>query len=176
MRFTVPLALCLLSFCRPSETLLRNRNLRGQLQPILLQQSRISVFGIHTSNAHILSEQHSKGISMASYLRVSIITLGSWILCRRRALASVAMSISRDSSVSTMPPTQGLIIWATLFLASATLHAAESAITKISPWKVSSINSFCSYTTTIVTLTFCRFKSLPKKKAQALHSRLSQRI
>ena len=37
---------------------------------------------------------------------------------------------------SQFTPIQGAILWCTLFLFSATLHSAESAITKISSWKV----------------------------------------
>ena len=37
---------------------------------------------------------------------------------------------------SQFTPLQGAILWCTLFLFSATLHSAESAITKISSWKV----------------------------------------
>ena len=37
---------------------------------------------------------------------------------------------------STLTPFQGACIWGCLFVLSATLHSAESAITKISPWKV----------------------------------------
>ena len=38
---------------------------------------------------------------------------------------------------SNFTPFQGACIWGCLFILSATLHSAESAITKISPWKVS---------------------------------------
>lgn len=38
---------------------------------------------------------------------------------------------------SNFTPFQGACIWGCLFVLSATLHSAESAITKISPWKVS---------------------------------------
>jgi hypothetical protein len=37
---------------------------------------------------------------------------------------------------SNFTPFQGACIWGCLFVLSATLHSAESAITKISPWKV----------------------------------------
>lgn len=37
---------------------------------------------------------------------------------------------------SNFTPFQGACIWVCLFVLSATLHSAESAITKISPWKV----------------------------------------
>ena len=37
---------------------------------------------------------------------------------------------------SQFTPLQGALLWCTLFLFSATLHSAESAITKISSWKV----------------------------------------
>ena len=39
-------------------------------------------------------------------------------------------------SVEDTPPLQLLTIWALLFVLSASFHSAESAITKISPWKV----------------------------------------
>lgn len=51
-----------------------------------------------------------------------------------RAFASVGV-VSTPSTKSGSP-FQGLLLWASLFLLSAALHSAESAITKISPWKV----------------------------------------
>ena len=44
-----------------------------------------------------------------------------------------SVGVKEDSSVS---PIQGMLLWASLFLLSAGLHSAESAITKISPWKI----------------------------------------
>ena len=44
--------------------------------------------------------------------------------------------IAGASIKSNMSPVQGMLMWGSLFLISAGLHSAESAITKISPWKV----------------------------------------
>ena len=46
---------------------------------------------------------------------------------------------------STLTPFQGACIWGCLFVLSATLHSAESAITKISPWKVRLMLNASSY-------------------------------
>lgn len=43
---------------------------------------------------------------------------------------------SHAPNVESMSPVQLLGLWATLFILQAALHSAESAITKISPWKV----------------------------------------
>eukprot|EP01041_Mallomonas_annulata_P012851 gene12851-27091_t len=48
-----------------------------------------------------------------------------------------ALAISTGSDLpQTMTPMQGLAIWGSCFIISAVLHSAESAITKISPFKV----------------------------------------
>jgi hypothetical protein len=51
---------------------------------------------------------------------------------RVRAMTPVAA----NSAGPSVPPSQGLLLWAGLFLLSATLHSAESAITKLSTWKI----------------------------------------
>lgn len=52
----------------------------------------------------------------------------------------VATAISSPSKTpSTITPMQGLVIWVSLFLLSACLHGAESAMTKISPWRVKEV-------------------------------------
>eukprot|EP01039_Chlorochromonas_danica_P004672 gene4672-5119_t len=56
-----------------------------------------------------------------------------WARARSAAVASAGLSGPVPSSAS---PGRGLALWALLFLLSAVLHSAESAITKISPWKV----------------------------------------
>ena len=57
-----------------------------------------------------------------------------FLLNVRKAFASGA--ISGEVVKSNLTPIQGVSIWGALFLLSASLHSAESAITKISPWKV----------------------------------------
>jgi hypothetical protein len=51
----------------------------------------------------------------------------------KRVLATVVTSNGK----ATLTPIQGICVWFTLFILSATLASAESAITKISPWRVS---------------------------------------
>ena len=58
----------------------------------------------------------------------------SW--CTRRVFASGGMPPSGNAVHSTMSPLQGVSLWGTLFVISAALHSAESAMTKLSPWKV----------------------------------------
>lgn len=50
--------------------------------------------------------------------------------------ASGMMTSDASTSSSNLSPLQGLGVWVMLFTLSATMHSAESAITKISPWKV----------------------------------------
>jgi CBS domain containing-hemolysin-like protein len=47
---------------------------------------------------------------------------------------------------------QGLLLWGTLFILSATLHAAETAMTKISPWRVAQVAEEEGKTSPFVTL------------------------
>jgi len=49
-----------------------------------------------------------------------------------------ATSIPTEVMKSKLHPLQSSLLWLTLFLSSAALHSAESAITKLSPWKVQS--------------------------------------
>ena len=68
---------------------------------------------------------------------ISYIVKGAFIyflLNVRKVFASGA--ISGEVVKSNLTPIQGVSIWGALFLLSASLHSAESAITKISPWKV----------------------------------------
>lgn len=63
-----------------------------------------------------------------------LIALASSFIPKRAVLASVSsIGVKNEAVVS---PTQGMILWAALFMLSAALHSAESAITKISPWKI----------------------------------------
>ena len=55
----------------------------------------------------------------------------------RVAFASVIMPSEPSNNASpTSSPLQNLLAWFLLFTLSAVMHSAESAITKISPWKV----------------------------------------
>ena len=54
----------------------------------------------------------------------------------RVPVANASAGIAGASIKSNMSPMQGMFLWGSLFLLSAGLHSAESAITKISPWKV----------------------------------------
>jgi CBS domain containing-hemolysin-like protein len=50
--------------------------------------------------------------------------------------AHASVGVPSTSQKLSMSPVQGMVLWGSLFLLSAGLHSAESAITKISPWKV----------------------------------------
>lgn len=63
-----------------------------------------------------------------------IVNVVSFLKLARPCVASGAMGGPVQKSNFT--PFQGACIWGCLFILSATLHSAESAITKISPWKV----------------------------------------
>lgn len=55
------------------------------------------------------------------------------------ASSSTAATSSEASFMGNMTPVQGFLVWATLFMLSATLHSAEAAMTKISPWRVAQV-------------------------------------
>ncbi len=57
----------------------------------------------------------------------------------KKAVATAISSTLTPESKSRITPIQGLIIWVSLFLLSACLHGAESAMTKISPWRVKEV-------------------------------------
>lgn len=52
---------------------------------------------------------------------------------KNKAIAAASSAVSADTRIN---PFQALMLWAILFLISAVLHSGESAITKISPFKV----------------------------------------
>ena len=80
------------------------------------------------------SEDHAPRRRLGVLMRSMLTALASLAAFKRRALASVAsVGVKEGASVS---PIQGMVLWAALFLLSAGLHSAESAITKISPWKI----------------------------------------
>jgi len=64
-----------------------------------------------------------------------ILLVIAWFLIDKRASIASAPIIGGKTKPP-MPPLQGSAIWLFLFLLSAAMHSAESAITKISPWKV----------------------------------------
>jgi putative hemolysin len=55
------------------------------------------------------------------------------------ASSSIAATSSKETFLGKMTPVQGFLVWVTLFLLSATLHSAEAAMTKISPWRVAQV-------------------------------------
>ena len=69
------------------------------------------------------------------FLSVPIILL--YKIKVKRCWASVAAGILVESRMS---PVQELLVWAACFAISAVLHCSESAITKISPFKVHNFN------------------------------------
>lgn len=66
--------------------------------------------------------------------RSALSFISLFIFMRQRVGASV--SVSGAVTKSPFTPAQGAGLWLFLFLLSAAMHSAESAITKISPWKV----------------------------------------
>jgi CBS domain containing-hemolysin-like protein len=60
---------------------------------------------------------------------------GGFLLRAARASGMITGNPSSSDS-SNLTPLQGMGVWLMLFTLSATMHSAESAITKISPWKV----------------------------------------
>jgi CBS domain containing-hemolysin-like protein len=74
--------------------------------------------------------------ALASVFRVAPIAALLGALWRPlQAVASVG-PVGGAPIKSRFTPVQGAVLWLGLFMFSATLHSAESAITKISPWKV----------------------------------------
>lgn len=69
-------------------------------------------------------------------IRSALVTLSFMVAMRQRVFASVPVLSGAASGARTFTPAQGAGIWLFLFLLSAGMHSAESAITKISPWKV----------------------------------------
>jgi hypothetical protein len=117
---------------------------------------RSKITQLHQSNiAYQLSHQSSTSLSKKSLdvlprkksasSTVINVLFGffywSWLILRK-AHATVITGEAINTRLSTF---QGVIIWACLFLLSAALHSAESAITKISPWKVISIFLYISH-------------------------------
>jgi hypothetical protein len=56
-----------------------------------------------------------------------------FLLFTKKASASGLPNVVITKKLSSV---QGIFLWCALFLLSAGLHSAESAITKLSPWKV----------------------------------------
>lgn len=52
---------------------------------------------------------------------------------------SAAATSSKETFLGSMTPVQGFLVWGALFVLSATLHSAEAAMTKISPWRVAQV-------------------------------------
>ena len=53
--------------------------------------------------------------------------------------SSVGGAAKGEAYANKLTTGQGLLLWGTLFILSATLHAAETAMTKISPWRVAQV-------------------------------------
>ena len=76
----------------------------------------------------------TKTYSSTKFFEIVIKCLFFMSFCFRRVIASV--SAATTAVDSNLTPIQGVSLWGSLFFLSAALHSAESAITKISPWKV----------------------------------------
>ena len=93
-----------------------------------------------TSNGLTRSSRRKSFVSILSSSLISRMCL-FLVLCSfsspRVALASVIMpSEPSNNAAPASSPLQSLLAWFLLFTLSAVMHSAESAITKISPWKV----------------------------------------
>ena len=73
--------------------------------------------------------------AVSTVLRVAPLAVLGLLWRPLKAVASVG-PVGGAPINSRFTPAQGAVLWLGLFMFSATLHSAESAITKISPWKV----------------------------------------
>ena len=76
-----------------------------------------------------LSNVSRKHFPLVALYNIIAIVFGSY---KATASGGVGGAVIKTN----LTPIQGFSIWGILFILSATLHSAESAITKISPWKV----------------------------------------
>jgi hypothetical protein len=76
--------------------------------------------------------------SKVDVLKRFILALWLSFFIFKSTICKVSASISVSDGVTKSPftPLQGGLLWLLMFTVSAMLHSAESAITKISPWKV----------------------------------------
>jgi len=129
------LVACLLGWCLHVEPF-RQRALR-QFQSTVARPQRLeSRIGAVQGSVDVNVRQSKPFGSSARALlsRSALFSLGMFTLLRRVATASVP--IAAPGGKSSFSPSQGVGVWLFLFLLSAVMHSAESAITKISPWKV----------------------------------------
>lgn len=91
------------------------------------------------SSTHKFQNFVKIGIKTKHYLTrilcICMLTAIISLFTTQSAYAKILAATS-DPSETSGGGVQGLLMWALMFLSSATLHSAESAITKISPWKV----------------------------------------
>lgn len=87
-----------------------------------------------------LHVRHSLFQSMSSVLRGISAATASFLLFGRSQISHASggfiSSGSNSALRNSMSPMQVLILWGGLFLISALMHAAESAITKLSVWQL----------------------------------------
>jgi hypothetical protein len=120
------------------------------LQSSLLSEFKSSPISLISSVKHFVREKKNqlssvfgKALQGAIYLKKSLDMKSV-----TRAVISMAVTLfavarhAKASAVGAAPiksdltPAQGVALWGALFALSATLHSAESAITKLSHWKV----------------------------------------
>lgn len=98
-------------------------------------RSTAGVLANSTANTTISNAHPSFRRLIASTLQVLVLVLA----ISKGSTASVGFTpkpADPAAIADSAPPLQRIGIWLVLFLLSATMHSAESAITKISPWKV----------------------------------------
>ena len=121
----------------------------------------------------VLSEELRGRRNIPQLIRLFLLFLPSFLLTRPR-LARASISVSQAAKESTgVSPVQGLILWFVLFATSASLHAAESAITKLSQWKVLIFIPLCPQIFVAlhlknVVFTLCRFRSWRRRRGRSL--------
>ena len=113
-------------------------NLKGSAN-LAAQLRKRSVPDIKRQSFEAVCVQRCRNVVKAltpTICRRAVITYAASILLLRRKAAYASAAISPGTTNSALPPAQGAMVWLALFTLSAGMHSAESAITKISPWKV----------------------------------------
>lgn len=110
-----------------------NNRKRGSSIASLLKTLTLSLTQRLATVVNINTTRIRKSRNVQMYFLWFII---STVLGFRVPVAYASVGMPTTGQKLSMSPVQGMILWGTLFILSAGLHSAESAITKISPWKV----------------------------------------
>ena len=136
-------AICVLSLFASRFTALRTiqkKNVKPKAFRISALRAipRAVYLGGSGANYVISTDQHEAYFTLRRIKVAAAAFSGGAFLFGKRAKASVGAISAGSASTKPymMTPAQGASLWLVLFSLSAILHGAESAITKISPWKV----------------------------------------